>query len=130
MQQRVAAEHADFLPAPSCACAGSDACQGMVCPTRRTAARDDQTGDERMAEVVDAARTVRPGEEVSPQALEQFFSKHVPELAGKPVEVLQFPGGHSNLTYLLRVGDREVVMRRPPFGTKVKSAHDMGRENR
>lgn len=83
-----------------------------------------------MAEVVDAARTVRPGEEVSAQALEQFFSKNVPELAGKPVEVLQFPGGHSNLTYLLRVGDREVVMRRPPFGTKVKSAHDMGRENR
>lgn len=83
-----------------------------------------------MPELVDAARTVRPGEEVSAEALEQFFSKHVPELAGKPVEVLQFPGGHSNLTYLLRVGDREVVMRRPPFGTKVKSAHDMGREHR
>jgi aminoglycoside phosphotransferase (APT) family kinase protein len=89
-----------------------------------------KTGDERMPELVDAARTVRPGEEVSAQALEQFFSKQVPELAGKPVEVLQFPGGHSNLTYLLRVGDREVVMRRPPFGTKVKSAHDMGREHR
>jgi len=83
-----------------------------------------------MTEVVDAARAVRPGEEVSAEALEQFFSAHVPELAGKPVEVQQFPGGHSNLTYLLRVGDREVVMRRPPFGTKVKSAHDMGREHR
>ena len=40
----------------------------------------------------------------------------------------QFPGGHSNLTYLVRHGDREYVLRRPPFGSKVKSAHDMGRE--
>jgi aminoglycoside phosphotransferase (APT) family kinase protein len=44
--------------------------------------------------------------------------------------VLQFPGGHSNLTYLITVGDRELVLRRPPFGSKVKSAHDMGREVR
>ena len=42
--------------------------------------------------------------------------------------VEQFPGGHSNLTYLVRHGDREYVLRRPPFGSKVKSAHDMGRE--
>ncbi|MET0386675.1 MAG: phosphotransferase family protein [Polyangiales bacterium] len=83
-----------------------------------------------MGDLVDTARTVRPGEEVNAEALEQFFQAHVPELAGKRVEVLQFPGGHSNLTYLLRVGEREVVMRRPPFGTKVKSAHDMGREHR
>jgi aminoglycoside phosphotransferase (APT) family kinase protein len=83
-----------------------------------------------MSEVIDAARAVRSGEEVSSRALESYFAAQVPELAGKPVEVLQFPGGHSNLTYLLRVGDRDVVMRRPPFGTKVKSAHDMGREHR
>ena len=83
-----------------------------------------------MSELIDAARAVRSGEEVSARALEQYFAAHVPELAGKPVEVLQFPGGHSNLTYLLKVGDRDVVMRRPPFGTKVKSAHDMGREHR
>ena len=81
-----------------------------------------------MSDVVDSARTVRAGEEVDAQALERFFAEQVPELAGKPVEVLQFPGGHSNLTYLLKVGERELVMRRPPFGTKVKSAHDMGRE--
>jgi aminoglycoside phosphotransferase (APT) family kinase protein len=83
-----------------------------------------------MSGVVDAARAVRPGEEVSAEALERFFSAQVPALAGKPIQVLQFPGGHSNLTYLLKVGDEEVVMRRPPFGTKVKSAHDMGREHR
>ena len=44
------------------------------------------------------------------------------------VSVSQFPGSHSNLTYLVRHADREYVLRRPPFGSKVKSAHDMGRE--
>jgi len=83
-----------------------------------------------MAEAIDTARTVRAGEEVSSEALARYFAAHVPDLAAQPVEVLQFPGGHSNLTYLLKVGGREVVMRRPPFGTKVKSAHDMGREHR
>ena len=33
-----------------------------------------------------------------------------------PMTVEQFPGGHSNLTYLLRFGDQEFVMRRPPLG--------------
>ncbi|HKU36723.1 MAG TPA: phosphotransferase family protein, partial [Polyangiales bacterium] len=83
-----------------------------------------------MSDVVDSARAVREGEEVDAQALAKFFAAQLPELAGKPIEVLQFPGGHSNLTYLLKVGERELVMRRPPFGTKVKSAHDMGREHR
>jgi aminoglycoside phosphotransferase (APT) family kinase protein len=81
-----------------------------------------------MSEVVDAAREVRAGEEVDIEKLKSFLAAKVPELANQPLEVLQFPGGHSNLTYLLKVGDRELVMRRPPFGTKVKSAHDMGRE--
>ena len=44
--------------------------------------------------------------------------------------VEQFPHGHSNLTYLLRLGDQEWVLRRPPFGNRVKTAHDMGREYR
>jgi aminoglycoside phosphotransferase (APT) family kinase protein len=83
-----------------------------------------------MSEAVDGARPVRDGEEVDASALERFFAAHVPELSGQPIQVLQFPGGHSNLTYLLKVGERELVMRRPPFGTKVKSAHDMGREYR
>ncbi len=42
--------------------------------------------------------------------------------------MLQFPKGHSNLTYLIKAGGREAVLRRPPFGVKVKSAHDMKRE--
>ena len=44
------------------------------------------------------------------------------------IAVSQFPGGHSNLTYLVSIGGRELVLRRPPFGSKVKSAHDMHRE--
>jgi aminoglycoside phosphotransferase (APT) family kinase protein len=43
-------------------------------------------------------------------------------------EVRQFPGGASNLTYLLRYPDRELILRRPPSGVKAKSAHDMRRE--
>ena len=49
----------------------------------------------------------------------------VPE--GTP-EVRQFPGGASNLTYLLSYADRDLILRRPPSGVKAKSAHDMRRE--
>ncbi|MBX3155416.1 MAG: phosphotransferase family protein [Deltaproteobacteria bacterium] len=69
---------------------------------------------------------VRPGEELALAPLAAYLDR---ELGGtSPVTVEQFPGGHSNLTYLVHRGDREMVLRRPPFGSKVKSAHDMGRE--
>jgi aminoglycoside phosphotransferase (APT) family kinase protein len=42
--------------------------------------------------------------------------------------VEQFPAGHSNLTYLLRSGDWEAVLRRPPLGPVPPRAHDMARE--
>ncbi len=76
--------------------------------------------------VVDEPRAVRAGEELDLIKLSAFLDKEL----GVPgtVTVEQFPGGHSNLTYLVRHGDREYVLRRPPFGSKVKSAHDMGRE--
>jgi aminoglycoside phosphotransferase (APT) family kinase protein len=51
-------------------------------------------------------------------------------LAEGPVAIEPLTGGHSNLTYLVRVGAREMVLRRPPVGSRVKSAHDMGREYR
>src|SRR5436305_2260374 len=50
--------------------------------------------------------------------------------AEAPLTVEQFPGGHSNLTYLLRFGAREFVLRRPPFGPVPAKAHDMAREYR
>lgn len=45
-----------------------------------------------------------------------------------PLDIRQFPRGHSNLTYLVTWGDRELVLRRAPRGAAIKSAHDMGRE--
>jgi aminoglycoside phosphotransferase (APT) family kinase protein len=74
----------------------------------------------------DEPRAVRGGEELDVGALQAYLDRELG--AHGAVEVLQFPGGHSNLTYLVRHGDREYVLRRPPFGSKVKSAHDMGRE--
>ena len=53
----------------------------------------------------------------------------LPEARG-PIEVLQFPNGSANLTYLLRVGATELVLRRPPFGDIAPGAHDMKREFR
>ena len=49
-------------------------------------------------------------------------------LDGTP-EVRQFTGGASNLTYLLRYPERDLILRRPPSGTKAKGAHDMRREH-
>ena len=82
-----------------------------------------------MSQIIDQARAVRDGEELDLDSLESYLAS---ELAGYqgPLTVEQFPKGHSNLTYLLRAGHRQLVLRRPPFGTKVKTAHDMGREFR
>lgn len=55
--------------------------------------------------------------------------RYAARLAGTP-EVLQFSGGASNLTYLLRFPDLDLVLRRGPSGTKARGAHDMGREHR
>lgn len=79
--------------------------------------------------VVDRPTQVRQGEELDLKVVEAFLKDSIPGLEGNLV-VEQFPSGYSNLTYLIRVGDRELVLRRPPFGRKAKSAHDMGREYR
>ena len=78
---------------------------------------------------VDRPRAVRPGEEVNGDALLAYLRTVRPELTG-PLEIRQFPSGYSNLTYAVRSGAQEFVLRRPPFGAAVKSAHDMGREYR
>ena len=67
----------------------------------------------------------RPGEELDPVRVRDFLAQALPAYSGQP-EIRQFPGGASNLTYLIRIGDQELVLRRPPFGTKARSAHDMG----
>lgn len=75
----------------------------------------------------DQATKIRPGEELHTGRLKAFLKDTIPGLKGPPT-VQQFPKGHSNLTYLIRMGDRKLVLRRPPIGTKAKTAHDMGRE--
>jgi len=78
---------------------------------------------------IDQPAIVRQGEELDTARLETYLSQHVPDLGG-PIAVEQFRSGYSNLTYLLHVGERELVLRRPPFGARIKTAHDMGREYR
>ncbi|MEM7587585.1 MAG: phosphotransferase family protein [Acidobacteriota bacterium] len=82
-----------------------------------------------MDQWLDSSRPIRQGEALDLEKLEPYLRQHLPEM-GEPLEIEQFPSGFSNLTYLLRAGDLELVLRRPPFGNRVKSAHDMGREYR
>jgi aminoglycoside phosphotransferase (APT) family kinase protein len=75
----------------------------------------------------DRAGAVRPGEALDVHAVHGWLSERVPGLTGLP-EVTQYAGGASNWTYRLRYPERDLVLRRPPAGTKARSAHDMARE--
>jgi aminoglycoside phosphotransferase (APT) family kinase protein len=79
---------------------------------------------------IDTPNAVRSGEELDAAKVAEFLHRALPApLSGVP-EVGQFPGGASNLTYLLRYPERALVLRRAPFGHKAKGAHDMVREAR
>lgn len=80
-------------------------------------------------DLIDRAGAIREGEELDMDRLRAHLEPVIGPQA-QTLEVKQFPGGHSNLTYLLSSGDESWVLRRPPFGSKVKSAHDMSREYR
>jgi aminoglycoside phosphotransferase (APT) family kinase protein len=73
--------------------------------------------------------SVRADEELDLERADAWLKAQIPDLAGKP-QVTQYPGGASNWTYRLRYKTHDLVLRRPPEGTKAKSAHDMGREYR
>jgi aminoglycoside phosphotransferase (APT) family kinase protein len=79
--------------------------------------------------LVDEAAATRPGEALDAGVLGEYLARRLPGLA-LPLTVRQFPSGYSNLSYLLAAGDREMVLRRPPSGTRPKSGHDMAREFR
>ncbi|MBV8150802.1 MAG: phosphotransferase family protein [Candidatus Eremiobacteraeota bacterium] len=72
---------------------------------------------------------IRPDERLDTTRLEPYLRAHLPH-AGGPFALGQFGGGHANLTYLVRFGDDEYVLRRPPIGPIAPSAHDMRREHR
>src|ERR1041384_6868942 len=78
---------------------------------------------------LDRSSPVRAGEELPIEILSRYLSPRLTELHG-PLNIEQFPAGFSNLTYLLRFENRELVLRRPPIGAKIKTAHDMSREYR
>jgi aminoglycoside phosphotransferase (APT) family kinase protein len=82
-----------------------------------------------MSGLLDHATAIRSGEELDVAKLEPFLRRHFPNETGA-LKILQFPSGHSNLTYSLHLGAKELVLRRPPLGSKVISAHDMSREFR
>jgi len=75
------------------------------------------------------AGKVREGEELDVAAIDTVLKAKVDGLEGTP-EVQQFSSGASNLTYALNYENRSLVLRRPPFGTRPKSGHDMHREYR
>lgn len=77
----------------------------------------------------DGVSDIRQGEELPEKKLLAFIQEKIPDIQD-PVVIQQFPHGHSNLTYLISAGDRQMVLRCPPRGTKAKTAHDMGREFR
>jgi aminoglycoside phosphotransferase (APT) family kinase protein len=84
-------------------------------------------GAPRLDGALDLPGEVRDEDRLDPDRLATFLRGAFPGLEG-PVDVEQFRQGHSNLTYLVRFGGREAVLRRAPHGANVKTAHDMKRE--
>ena len=78
---------------------------------------------------IDQPQNIRSGEELNTAQLEAYLKKQIPDLRDV-LQIQQFPSGYSNLTYSLKFDERELVLRRPPFGAKIKTAHDMAREYR
>ena len=78
---------------------------------------------------IDKAGSVREGEELPISALREWLDSNIGGLHGD-MNVTQYSGGASNWTYCLGFENKEIILRRPPAGTKAKGAHDMGREYR
>ncbi|MRX27251.1 SDR family oxidoreductase [Kangiella sp. HZ709] len=75
----------------------------------------------------DKPTQVREDETLDEASLLAYLNQQL-DLNASSLEVLQFPGGNSNLTYQITINQQNYILRRPPIGTKAKSAHDMGRE--
>jgi aminoglycoside phosphotransferase (APT) family kinase protein len=77
----------------------------------------------------EATREPRAGEGLDAARLGAWLEQALPGYAG-PLAIRQFPAGFSNLTYLLATPGRDYILRRPPFGTRPRTGHDMLREYR
>lgn len=82
-----------------------------------------------MTAAMDKARDVRDEDRLDAAAVDAYLKQQVAGLSGAP-EIRQFPGGTSNLTYLIHYAERDLVLRKPPAGINPGSAHDMLREAR
>ena len=80
-----------------------------------------------MNSFLDNAIEIRKGEELDKQNLAVYFKSKLADFDGE-ILIKQFPGGFSNLTYLIISNSKEYVLRKPPLGANIKSAHDMSRE--
>ncbi len=76
--------------------------------------------------MIDQPRQTRAGEELNHELLFSYLKNHLNLRSG--ISIQQFPSGYSNLTYLVQSGSDEFVLRKPPIGANIKSAHDMARE--
>lgn len=83
-----------------------------------------------MGDFLEATIPVRKGEEIKPKILEEFLRSSIEGLPEGELEIRQFGAGHSNLTYALKIGEWEGVLRKPPLGPVAPKAHDMEREFR
>src|SRR5262245_18972274 len=90
------------------------------CAAMESRARIAEVAEADMAlDWLDQSGAVRPGEELDIVKLDDYLRLHLVDFRG-PLTIEQFPSGYSNLTYLLRTGDRQLVLRRPPFGARIK----------
>lgn len=78
-------------------------------------------------ELIDKAKQVRSNENLPIEKVDIWLKNNIPGLTGSP-EITQYTGGASNWTYRLKYDSHDLILRRPPAGTKAASAHDMSRE--
>ena len=77
--------------------------------------------------LIDRPTEIRDDEKLNNSKLFEYLSEII-DFDIESFEILQFPSGYSNLTYLIKSNEKEYVLRKPPHGAKIKSGHDMSRE--
>jgi aminoglycoside phosphotransferase (APT) family kinase protein len=87
----------------------------------------DDLLQEKTPEEAPETAPVRADEQLDWGSLADYLRANLPEMRGA-MDVVQFPGGAANLTYLVAFGEADLVVRRPPLGPVAPGAHDMARE--
>lgn len=79
--------------------------------------------------LIDTPKKVRQEDNLDKHKLSVYLSTHLEEFhVQDKLQIQQFPGGASNLTYLIKWRDKQAILRTAPRGANIKGAHDMGRE--